>query len=78
MINKEQPKKRTKCEIYSRVVGYIQPIQQWNEGKLAEFEDRKVFNVKKMMGSIFDNLNNNTPLESLTTCIKGNKMRGKE
>jgi ribonucleoside-triphosphate reductase len=27
-------------EVYSRVVGYIRPIQQWNEGKRAEFEDR--------------------------------------
>ncbi len=27
-------------EIYSRVVGYIRPIQQWNDGKRAEFDDR--------------------------------------
>lgn len=27
-------------EVYSRVVGYIRPIQQWNEGKRAEFDDR--------------------------------------
>lgn len=27
-------------EIYSRIVGYIRPIQQWNEGKRAEFDDR--------------------------------------
>jgi len=36
---------RTKCEIYSRVVGYIRPINQWNEGKRAEFDDRKEFRV---------------------------------
>ena len=36
-------KKRTKCEVYSRVVGYIRPITQWNEGKQAEWSDRKVF-----------------------------------
>ncbi len=35
--------KRTKCEIYSRVVGYIQPISQWNEGKQEEFKDRKTY-----------------------------------
>lgn len=39
-------KKRTKCEIYSRVVGYIRPINQWNEGKQEEFKDRKVFKTK--------------------------------
>lgn len=36
-------KKRTKCEIYSRIVGYIRPLNQWNDGKQAEFKDRKVF-----------------------------------
>ena len=35
--------KRTKCEVYSRVVGYIRPIQQWNNGKQAEWEDRVTF-----------------------------------
>ena len=37
-------KKRQKCEIYSRVVGYMRPIQQWNPGKQQEFKDRKNFN----------------------------------
>ena len=31
------------CEVYSRVVGYLRPINQWNPGKLAEFKDRKMF-----------------------------------
>ena len=35
--------KRTNCEIFSRVVGYIRPIDNFNEGKLAEFKERKVF-----------------------------------
>ena len=34
-----------KTEIYSRVVGYIRPVDQWNEGKQAEFQLRKYFNV---------------------------------
>jgi len=37
---------RTKCEIWSRVVGYLRPTSRWNEGKIAEFKDRKVFNIK--------------------------------
>lgn len=37
--------KRTKCEVYSRVCGYLRPVDQWNEGKQAEWEDRKVFEV---------------------------------
>ena len=31
---------RTKCEVWSRVVGYLRPIAQWNEGKKAEYGDR--------------------------------------
>ena len=39
------PKKleRQKCEVYSRVVGYIRPISQWNDGKKAEYCDRKEY-----------------------------------
>lgn len=40
-------KKRTKCEVYSRVVGYLRPIAQWNESKQEEWGDRKIFKVKK-------------------------------
>jgi hypothetical protein len=29
------------CEVYSRVVGYIRPVRQYNNGKKAEFRDRK-------------------------------------
>lgn len=32
-----------KTEVYSRVVGYIRPVDQWNKGKQAEFSDRKEF-----------------------------------
>ena len=35
--------KRTKCTIWSRVCGYLRPSSQYNEGKQAEFGDRKVF-----------------------------------
>lgn len=27
-------------EVYSRVVGYIRPVSQWNKGKCSEFKDR--------------------------------------
>ncbi|MBU0958825.1 MAG: anaerobic ribonucleoside-triphosphate reductase [Nanoarchaeota archaeon] len=36
---------RTKCEVYSRIVGYLRPVQQWNEGKQAEWKDRKTFKL---------------------------------
>ncbi|MCX6720474.1 MAG: hypothetical protein NTW11_01570 [Candidatus Staskawiczbacteria bacterium] len=31
------------CEVYSRVVGYIRPVQQWHKGKKLEYSDRKEF-----------------------------------
>jgi len=33
------------CEVYSRVVGYYRPVQNWNKGKRQEFADRKEFVV---------------------------------
>nr|MBP6914196.1 ribonucleoside triphosphate reductase [Candidatus Parcubacteria bacterium] len=42
----EQP-----CEVYSRVVGYLRPVQQWNEGKQQEFKDRKEFKIKSSVSS---------------------------
>ena len=33
------------CEVYSRVVGYLRPVKQWNNGKKAEFKERKHYKV---------------------------------
>lgn len=33
------------CEVYSRIVGYLRPVKQWNIGKQAEFTQRKTFNM---------------------------------
>jgi len=38
----EQP-----CEVYSRVVGYLRPVQQWNLGKQQEFKERKEYKIIK-------------------------------
>jgi hypothetical protein len=35
-----------KCEVYSRVVGYLRPVRQWNLGKRQEFKERKDFKLK--------------------------------
>lgn len=35
------------CEVYSRVVGYIRPVQQWHKGKKQEFGERKEFIASK-------------------------------
>ncbi len=36
---------RQTCEVYSRVVGYLSPLSQWNVGKQSEWKDRRVFKV---------------------------------
>lgn len=46
-----EAKTRTRCEVYSRVVGYLRPVQQWNEGKQEEFKQRKAFNEKTCLNS---------------------------
>ena len=33
------------CEVYSRVVGYIRPVQQWHKGKKQEYGERAEFKI---------------------------------
>ncbi len=39
-----------KTEVYSRVVGYFRPVQNWNNGKKEEFKMRVDFNLNAMEG----------------------------
>ncbi|MGP2526382.1 ribonucleoside triphosphate reductase [Acidaminococcus sp. LBK-2] len=34
-----------KTEVYSRITGYYRPVQNWNDGKVQEFKDRKVYDL---------------------------------
>jgi hypothetical protein len=36
------------CEIYSRIVGYLRPIKNWNNAKRAEYKLRKNANMEKL------------------------------
>ena len=40
------PTCHTQTEIYSRIVGYLRPTNQWNEGKAEEFKLRKTYKLK--------------------------------
>ncbi|NOY95671.1 MAG: ribonucleoside triphosphate reductase [Chlorobi bacterium] len=33
------------CTVFSRIVGYLRPVSQWNEGKKQEFIERKLFDT---------------------------------
>lgn len=39
--------KKIPVEVYSRVVGYFRPVNQWNPGKQEEFKDRKELSLSK-------------------------------
>ena len=41
----KNPVKRVACEVYSRIVGYLRPVQDWNKGKQQEFVERKTYTV---------------------------------
>jgi len=36
------------CEVYSRIVGYYRPVQQFHIGKQLEFHQRKVFKIPSL------------------------------
>jgi anaerobic ribonucleoside-triphosphate reductase len=39
--------KAVKTEVYSRVVGYYRPVQDWNRGKQEEFALREYVQMEK-------------------------------
>jgi ribonucleoside-triphosphate reductase (formate) len=39
--------KRQKCDVFSRVVGFVRRVDAWNYGKQAEYKDRKLFEVNE-------------------------------
>ncbi|NGX63059.1 MAG: Anaerobic ribonucleoside-triphosphate reductase [Candidatus Anoxychlamydiales bacterium] len=42
------PKCSKTCEVYSRVVGYYRPVDQWNDGKRAEFDIREEYDCPSL------------------------------
>jgi len=44
-MTSSQPEKKVPCEVYSRIVGYLRPVQNWNKGKQQEFAERRTYAV---------------------------------
>ena len=44
--------KRQDCEVFSRSMGYIRPVSNFNIGKRAEYEERKTFRESVIFGPI--------------------------
>lgn len=40
------------AEIYSRIVGYFRPVNQWNRGKKEEFSERKTYKFQPNLSSV--------------------------
>jgi len=53
-VNKEWKEvSRTPCEVYTRVMGYIRPVSNYNQGKKSEFYSRKYFEENLVDNSEF-------------------------
>ena len=44
-MDKKTDNRRIPCEVYSRIVGYLRPVQNWNEAKRLEFDQRKTYDL---------------------------------
>lgn len=45
-------KQRQECEVFSRSMGYIRPVSNFNIGKRSEYEERKTFKENVIFASI--------------------------
>lgn len=45
MTSKTNKRCKAKTEVYSRVVGFYRPVEQWNDGKQEEFKERKNYDI---------------------------------
>ena len=43
-----QEDRRVPCEVYSRVVGYLRPVDSWNLGKQQEFRERVTYGQEEV------------------------------
>lgn len=43
MCSPLKPSERTRCEVWTRVMGYHRPVAAWNRGKQSEHRERRHF-----------------------------------
>ncbi|HEX4912004.1 MAG TPA: anaerobic ribonucleoside-triphosphate reductase [Permianibacter sp.] len=48
-VNELKPEERTRCEVWTRVMGYHRPVAEFNLGKKSEHRERQHF-VEKCCG----------------------------
>jgi ribonucleoside-triphosphate reductase len=42
-----EEQRKVPVEVYSRVVGYYRPVNQWNKGKQEEFSERREYRIQE-------------------------------
>lgn len=52
--------KKIPVEVYSRVVGYFRPVNQWNKGKKEEFSQRNEFDPGEIENAVLYEFQGNT------------------
>jgi ribonucleoside-triphosphate reductase len=50
-MTNSQPKRKVPCEVYSRIVGYLRPVRNWNVGKEQEYAEREEYVVQARVGN---------------------------
>jgi anaerobic ribonucleoside-triphosphate reductase len=63
MTHKIEDEERQPCEVWTRVMGYMRPVANFNIGKKQEHKDRVYYKVGELCGT------NRTKTETLTTSI---------
>jgi len=59
------------AEVYSRIVGYYRPVQNWNAGKKAEYEERSVYRIDKKEKDDMQSLSDRPVYENLDDNLIG-------
>lgn len=47
-----QDSERQPCEIWTRVMGYLRPVSEFNKGKKAEFYERTYFSEHNILNNL--------------------------
>ena len=61
MMSSNLPARRIPCLVYSRIVGYLTPVQFWHDAKRQEFEERVMYDVRNVTDSVTKQDRNKLP-----------------
>jgi hypothetical protein len=56
---------RTRCECWTRVMGYFRPVAAWNPGKQAEHRERRRFRLPSSAEGALSSAGRRRPVEPI-------------